>query len=518
MDAPQPEFPRRRPASSLLNLPGRREEYVLTRWLFLRALGLIYLVAFLSLSTQITGLVGRRGILPVEGFLAAASGALGSSAWQQLPTLLWLNHTDAFLRGLCVAGVILAGLVTADLLTLPALAGLWALYLSLFYAGQDFLGFQWDILLLETGFLAIFFAPLSWPGRRPGLPSLSVLWLLRLLVFRLMFGSGVAKLASGDPTWRDLSATAYHYQTQPLPTPLGWVMHHLPMTAHRAEVGFTFVAELIAPFLIFAPRPLRLGGAAVLVVLQFMILLTGNFAFFNWLSIVLCLTLLDDAALRRLWPARLRARLEGQGQREPSPGRRGAHLALFGVLLLFNLTQLARLAGAAASVPGPIEALEKRLAPLQLVNNYGLFASMTTQRPEIVLEGSREGQAWREYRFRYKPGNLRRAPMWVAPYQPRLDWQLWFAALQGSPAQTPWMGPFVWRLLQGEPQVLALLGPPPFPDGPPRFVRGRLYEYTYTTPSQRRATGQWWTRRLLGEYFSPVSLKDLQPPEQATPP
>ncbi|MFC4640485.1 lipase maturation factor family protein [Deinococcus hohokamensis] len=509
MEPPHPT-PARSP-SPLLALLGRRENFILTRWLFLRLLGLIYLAAFLSLGTQITGLVGSRGILPVEHFLTAASGALGDAAWQQVPTLLWLHHSDAFLRGLCVAGVVLAGLVVLDLLTLPALMGLWVLYLSVFYAGQDFMGFQWDILLLETGFLAIFFAPLSWPGRRVGLPSLSVLWLLRLLVFRLMFGSGVAKLASGDPSWRDLSATTYHYQTEPLPTPLGWVMHHLPLTAHRAEVGFTFVAELAAPFLIFAPRPLRLGGAAVMMLLQVVILLTGNFAFFNWLSIVLCLTLLDDAALRRLFPERLRARLQAQHTGEPPQRRRWVHLALFGVLLVLNLTQLARLAG--AFLPAPLEAVEKRLAPLQLVNTYGLFATMTTQRPEIVLEGSNDGRTWREYRFRYKPGSLRRAPGWVAPHQPRLDWQMWFAALQGQPNQTSWMGPLVWRLLQGEPQVTTLLGPP-FSGGPPRFIRGRLYEYTYTTPGQRRATGQWWTRRLLGEYFPPVSLDELGPPPQ----
>lgn len=502
----------RRPTAPLLALLGHRENYVLTRGLFLRALGLVYLAAFLSLGTQITGLVGSRGILPVGDFLTAATSALGDGAWRQLPTLLWLDHSDAFLRGLCVAGVFLAALVVLDLWTLPALAGLWALYLSVFYAGQDFLGFQWDILLLETGFLAIFFAPLSWPGRRGGLPSLSVLWLLRLLVFRLMLGSGVAKLVSGDPTWRDLSATAYHYQTQPLPTPLGWALHHLPLSAHRAEVGFTFVAELVAPFLIFAPRPLRLGGAAVMMLLQVMILLTGNFAFFNWLSLALCLTLLDDAALRRLAPQRLRARLEAHPTGEPTRSRQSAHLALFGLFLMLNLTQLARMVGAEAFIPEPVERLEKRLSSYQLVNTYGLFATMTTVRPEIVLEGSNDGRTWREYRFRYKPGDLRRLPGWVAPHQPRLDWQMWFAALQGSPNQTPWMGPFIWRLLRGEPQVLSLLGPVPFPDGPPRLIRGRLYEYTYTTPERRRLTGQWWTRRLLGEYFPPVSLRDLGPP------
>jgi len=284
-----------------------RQGFVLTRWLFLRLLGLIYLCAFASLWGQLRALIGSHGLLPAVDYLRAVEAATGPARFWALPTLAWLNASDAFIQLLCGAGIVLALLLIVGLLPIPALALLWLAYLSLVNIGQDFLSFQWDALLLETGFLAMFWAP---NGVFPRLkheapPSLGAVWLLRWLLFRLMFFSGVVKLASGDPAWRDLTALSYHYQTQPLPTPLAWYLYQLPLSFHKLSTALTLAVELIVPFAIFAPRRLRLLGAAVLISLQVLIMASGNYAFFNLLAIVLCLTLFDDAALRHILPHRL---------------------------------------------------------------------------------------------------------------------------------------------------------------------------------------------------------------------
>src|SRR5258708_9866823 len=295
--------------------------YVLTRWLFLRLLGVIYLFAFASLWAQIIGLVGSHGISPVADFLNAIPLQYDGEAYRLLPTLVWFNSSDSFLLLLCGAGTVLALLVVVDVLTAPALIALWALYLSLFYAGQDFMGFQWDILLIEAGFLAIFFAPWHILPRlsRQSAPSITVLWLLRLLLFRLMFESGAVKLNSGDPTWRDLMATTYHYFTQPLPTPLAWYMHQLPLPIHEIEVLGTFFVELLVPFLIFLPRRFRLIAAVFIVAQQTIIFLTGNYTFFNLLTMVLCVPLLDDRVLQRVVPQRIAQPMLGDAPLTPSP-------------------------------------------------------------------------------------------------------------------------------------------------------------------------------------------------------
>jgi len=369
-----------------------------------------------------------------------------------------------------------------------ALVAAFVLYLSLVSIGQSFLSFQWDFLLLEAGFLAIFL-----------LPVFPRIWLFRWLLFRLMFLSGTAKLLSHDPTWRNLTALEFHYQTQPLPTVFGWYFHQLPIGYQKASVVFLFFIELVVPFLMFAPRRVRLFAGAMTVALQALIFLTGNYAFFNLLTVALCLSLCDDALLRRF------GRPKPARQRAPSTRlQRAVTAGLFLFIMPASGFELMEIFS--GSVPRPAAAALNWIAPFGVVNTYGLFAVMTTSRPEIIVEGSNDGQTWLEYGFRYKPGDLKRAPVWVQPHQPRLDWQMWFAALNGYQSQ-PWFVNFMVRLLEGSPDVLTLLAVNPFPSSPPRFVRARLYDYQFTTLAERRATGNWWRREPQGEYFPAVSLK-----------
>ena len=501
------------PATSLPAAPAGpparvAPRYILTRWLFLRLLGVVYFSAFASLWPQIPGLIGKNGLLPAADFLAATGIAPGPQQFWLLPTLAWLNPSDGFLLLLCGGGVLLSLLLIAGILPGPVLLLLWVCYLSLVNIGQDFLSFQWDILLLEAGFLAIFLAPGQiWPrSARETPPSRLVLLLLRLLLFRLMFSSGVVKLASGDPTWHNLTALSYHYETQPLPTPLAWYMYQLPLWFHTVSTGFVFVAELAAPFLIFAPRRARFAGAGLLAGLQLLILLTGNFAFFNLLTLALCVLLLDDAVLRRYLPARVRAQLPDAPPPPAAPRyRRLATVPLAAVILLLGAMQLAGILLPELSLPAPALEVAGLAEPFHLVNSYGLFAVMTTTRPEIIIEGSMDGTTWREYGFFAKVGDLRRAPPWVAPHQPRLDWQLWFAALD-SPASPPWFARLMQGLLHGSPEILGLLETDPFPQAPPRYVRALLYNYRFTDVPTRVVSGTWWRRELQGLYFPAISL------------
>jgi len=455
---------------------------ITVRW-FMRSLGLIYLIAFLSLEVQITGLIGAHGILPEERFLAAVRENYGASAWLHVPTLFLFGTSDAMLRLTCVVGAIASLAIIVGYARRLALATAFVLYLSLVHAGQSFLSFQWDFLLLESGFLAMFL--------RPALPRV---WLFRWLLFRLMLLSGAAKLLSHDPTWRNLTALRYHYETQPLPTIFAWYFHHLPLAFQRISCGFMFFAELVVPFLFFAPRRVRFFAAAMTIALQALIFITGNYTFFNLLAMALCLLLYDDTAFRRGQVAGARR----------GPTQRAVSIALSAFILSASGLQL--LETFSGSIPDPAAVMLSDIAPFGVVNTYGLFAVMTTSRPEIIVEGSNDGQTWREYSFRYKPGDLRRAPVWVQPYQPRLDWQMWFAAL-GNYRADPWFVNFAVRLLEGSPDVLALMGQNPFPSGAPRYIRARLYEYRFTTAAERNATGNWWTRELKGEYLPGVSLR-----------
>lgn len=471
------------------------ERYTLVSWIFLRAFGAIYVAAFASFGVQVLGLIGREGISPVGEYFAAAHRAVGSSAYQYLPSLFWVNSSDTVLVAGVGVGVLLGVLVIVDRWTRFALIGLFALYLSYVHAGQEFMSFQWDILLLEVGFLSVFLTG----GSR------IVVWLFRWLLFRYMFMAGIVKLLSGDPTWRDLTALEYHFWSQPLPTPLAWYAAQLPARLLIAGTAATLAIELGSVFLIFLPRRIRAAAALCVLLLQTMIVLTGNYNFFNLLTMLLCIFLFDDAALRVI--AR---RFEPLAQRRaPIPGRSATLIAALLAMLLVpvGLNEVRR-TFTHTELP-VIGSVTRAVAPWFIVNPYGLFAVMTTTRPEIVIEGSADGEVWREYVFRYQPGPLMRPALWNIPHQPRLDWQMWFAAL-GSPRDNPWFVMLLWRLLQGSPPVLALFQSNPFAEAPPKFVRAQYYDYRFADGATHRATGQWWTRRLEGLYFRPVSTADFR--------
>jgi len=472
--------------------------FAATQWLFLRALAIVYALAFASLAGQVMGLFGSAGIAPAAGYLESITRSAHGGAIRFLaaPTIFWMASDDTTLQGMCWVGVVLGIilLVTGfqsgrfERLILVLLYGL---YLSFSSIGQEFLSFQWDSLLLEAGFLAIFL------GRNRVIP-----WMFRWLVFRLFFLSGAVKLLSGDPTWRNLTALDFHYHTQPLPTVLAWYMEKLPSILQRTSTLIVIVVELVVPFLIFLPRRLRFFAAGCVIGLQLLILLTGNYTFFNLLTIAMCLFLFDDRALGRWMP---------QGAQlsvlQPEARRARGTLLLAAVIFalgLFRLGQTLR-----GSLPAPLAAVIRYTAPLQIVNTYGLFAVMTTTRSEIVLEGSADGEAWQAYEFRYKPGALNRAPRWAAPHQPRLDWQMWFAAL-GNYQSNPWFVNMAVRLLEGSPAVTGLLESNPFPGQPPRFVRAMLYEYKFSDFATRRRSGVWWTREPKGLYLPPVALRTEQ--------
>jgi predicted DCC family thiol-disulfide oxidoreductase YuxK len=493
-------------------------DYFLTRWIFLRALGLVYLVAFVSLWLQISGLIGHNGILPADQFMSAVrqqcnEQGIGLERFHLVPTLCWLDASDSFLNFQCAAGTVCAIILIIGIAPVLSLALLWLLYLSLATVGQDFLGFQWDNLLIEAGFLAIFFAPLQWLPRaaRGTPPSRLVLCLLRLLLFKLLFSSGCVKLFSGDPNWRNLTALTFHYQTQPLPTWLGWYASQQPFWFQKFSCAAMFGIELGAPFLIFAPRRIRFLGGAAIASLQMLILLTGNYTFFNFLTLALCLLLLDDFVFQKILPPKLTRLFSINHQLSTiNKLRRWPKVVLTSiafVVIAISLFQVVSLFGTRSGLWFPVAMLENELAPFRTFNSYGLFAVMTTERREIVVEGSNDGVNWLAYEFKYKPGDLNRRPGFVEPFQSRLDWQMWFAAL-GNYQQNTWFEKFCECLLQGSPEVLALLDQNPFPKQPPRFVRAELFDYHFTGLAERRATGAWWKREFIGEYLPPVSLRE----------
>ena len=488
-----------------------RTSNYLTRWLFLRILGFIYLIAFLSIWVQIPGLIGSHGILPAENYLQAIQNNFGSERFWLFPTLYWLNPTDAFLNVLCGGGTILAILLIIGVMPTASLFLLWLFYLSILTIGQDFLSFQWDILLLETGFLAIFFAPLQ---IRPGLsrespPSVTILWLLRWLLFRLIFSSGVVKLMSGDPTWRSLTALNYHYETQPLPTWVGWYMQQLPEFFQMTSVVAMFGVELIVPFLIFTTRKGRQIACGAFILLQLLIMATGNYCFFNLLTLILCVLLLDDSFLKRFFPKPILARfLKTPPQAKPNGTLIKKILIGFLAALIFIVSgiQIKGMFTRGADLPGPAQKVLSWVAPFRTINSYGLFAVMTTTRNEIIIQGSDDQRTWLTYEFKWKPCDIRRRPGWVAPHQPRVDWQMWFAALR-SYEHVPWFTNFLVRLLTGTPEVLDLLDKNPFPDTPPQYIRAVVHEYHFTDLKKKQATGAWWRREFRGLYCPVLSLR-----------
>jgi len=488
--------------------------YHIASALFLRLLGLVYLIAFVSLWTQANGLIGDHGILPAQDYLDDIKQHFDiqfppasplDPIWHT-PTLAWISAHDGFLNFLCASGAILSLALILGLLPMPVLILLWLDYLSLVHVGQDFLSFQWDILLLETGFAAIFLAPFAlrsrlFADRHP--PRLAI-WLLWWLLFRLMFESGAVKLTWNEwalmpdgsripNTWASLTALDFHYWTQPLPIWTSWYFAKLPEWFQKLSVIFVFVVELALPWFIFGPRVLRYVACGGITLLMILIAATGNYNFFNLLTIVLAVLLLDDKA----WPRFLQRSIRGTDWPVlASPTRvRTLFLVPFACFVFVEGALQVKQTAAPSEHYGPSLISQWNLRQFFLVNPYGLFRQMTERRPEILIEGSTDGDNWKPYEFRWKPGDLSRPPRFCTPHQPRLDWQMWFEALNLEGGRmTAWFQSFIKKLLQGEPNVLPLLEENPFPDAPPKFVRVTLYQYHFTDADQRRQTGNWWRR------------------------
>ena len=494
-------------------------------WLFLRVLAVIHAIAFISFWVQLDGLVGPRGLLPAERFFGAVHDRFGASAFAQLPSLCWLFGAGWFLHALCAVGVALALLLFAGIAPALCLALLWACYLSLACAGQIFFNFQWDALLLETTLLAVFLAPWALrPGWRPAEPPRLARWLLWWLLFRLMLLSGLVKLASGDPSWQHLTALVFHHETQPLPTPLAWYASQLP--------------ALVCPFVLRphvcrrTPRPVRAGRAQGRAPCRGACdrRPAGAHRADGQLH-------LFQSSHRRALPAlpgrRLVAPHGGELAQASSPAvveiagadpdgsspgvRRGKRLRYFGrpprwllcpfaafVLCFTSVEAMSDFVPYVASSQA-FEKLNGVIGPFRSLNNYGLFTVMTTTRPELIFEGSNDGIDWRPYEFPHKPGDPARRPDFVAPHQPRLDWQLWFAALE-PPGENRWVLGLCEHLLRGTPQVLSLFSVNPFPGRPPRYIRVVRYEYHFTDAVERARTGNWWKRTVLDFYVPPASL------------
>lgn len=484
---------------------GNNGEYWFARFLFFRLLGLIYLIAFLVAANQFVPLLGKGGIFPVKDFLGALSdyfGPGGAPFWEA-PSIFWLDASDVWLQAIAYLGVGLSLLVVLGWADAILFFILWVLYLSFVNVGQLFYGYGWEALLLETGFLAIFFAPL-WdpsPFSKKAPPGKVMVWLLRWVLFRVMFGAALIKLR-GDPCWRDLTCLDYHFETQPLPNPLSWYFNQLPHLILKMGVLFNHLAELVAPWMILGPRRLRHLGALIMIAFQMTLIFSGNLSWLNYLTIALCLSCFDDRFLQFLFPQRIRQRVydltvEGRTSRL----RRGVQYGLALLVFILSIQPVLNLIS-------PQQAMNLSYNPLHLVNTYGAFGSVTKSRREIILEGTSdekpdESAQWLEYEFKCKPGDVRRAPCVVSPYHYRLDWQMWFAAM-GDVRQSPWVIRLVEKLLEGDEKILGLMGKNPFPEKPPKFIRAQLYEYRMTRFKDH--SPDWWRREKIGTFLPPLSL------------
>jgi len=482
----------------------RPATYAVSSWIFLRLLGVIYLIAFGSFAFQAPGLLGSGGILPVEKFFPAAHEAIGAEAYRLLPSLVWLCPTDATIGILSILGCALALLLVTGFAQGACAVMLWISYLSLMQAGQVFYSFQWDVLLLEAGFLAIFLAPRSLRSRwRSGSPNPVAHFLFLWLLFRLMFASGIVKLTSGDSTWWDLTALHYHWFTQPLPNPVAWYFEQLPSWFQWTSCEAMFLIELVLPFFIFLPRVPRLLAFVGFIGLQLLIAVSGNYGFFNLLSGALALFLVDDI----VWGWRWRRDFSNRERAEVG----GGHVAWAAAVIIVPLSVVPLWSAFRRPLPPalvPLASLYESVAPFHIVNGYGLFAVMTKDRPEITIEGSMDGVTWKPYVFYFKPGPLNRRPPTIPLYMPRLDWQMWFAAL-GRVEENPWFVELLHGLLEARPAVLSLLEVDPFGGAPPRYVRAVVDAYRFGDRALLARTGNWWKSTPKGSYVREVTLEDF---------
>jgi len=478
---------------------------LIARWLFLRALGLIYFSAFFALLFQVRGLIGTQGILPAANYLIQAR-SLGAMRFWDVPSLLWLSSSDRMLMALCWAGLIASLLLVANVWPRATLVVCFVCFLSFVSTAQDFSGYQSDGMLLEAGFLSLFLAPggllAGWGARNP--PPRAAILLLLWEWFRIYFESGVVKLISGDPTWRNLTAMYEYYQNGPLPTWIGWYLQHLPHGFHIATAAATLFMELVLVWMALLPGRWRITCFCIVTAWQIGVIATANYAFLNYLVLVLAILLLNDSTLQRFMPQRWLSGLTLQSEDANSPQPQGAlagvrlTLSAFVFTWIFyaTLAPLVQMFWAAAPLPtSPVAALD----PFRIANQYGLFAVMTPHRYEVEFQGSNDGQTWTAYPFRYKPQDPAKAPGIYAPYQPRFDWNLWFASL-GPSFQSPFVTQTEVLLLLNDRPVLNLFAGNPFGSTPPRYVRTVLWQYWFSTPEQKHQQGLWWRRELLGTY------------------
>jgi hypothetical protein len=468
------------------------DESWLARLVFQRSLAGVYLVAFVVAANQYRALLGEHGLTPVRRYL-------GRESFRRSPSLFHLRHSDRMFLAVCWTGAALA-LATllglTDAVPLPVAMAvwvvLWLLYLSIVNVGQTWYSFGWESLLLEAGFLAIFL------GNDATDPPLLTLLLIRWLLFRVEFGAGLIKLR-GDRCWRDLTCLYYHHETQPMPGPFSWYFHHLPRPLHRVEVAANHVTQLVVPIGLFLPQPVAGTAAAIMIVTQLWLVVSGNFAWLNWITIVLALSVLPDAWLAQVLPG--------------PAAQASVGTPMWFVVLVCAFTGVVVVLSwwPVANLLSRHQKMNASFNRWHLVNTYGAFGSVTKTRHELIVEGTRDphpgpGTEWLEYEFKGKPGDPSRRPRQFAPYHLRLDWLMWFAALSPAYAE-PWFRTFVQRLLEGDRQVTRLLHRDPFPDEPPLFVRARVYRYRFTTRRERAESGHWWARELVGDFLRPVRLQ-----------
>jgi hypothetical protein len=494
------------PRESPADESEKRPTYWLTRFILLRLLGAVYAIGFLTAANQILPLIGSDGLLPIGLFIDHIRPILGSSfsGFLRLPSLFWLIHSDTALLVASWTGFVLSCVVVAGFANALLLATLWGLYMSFVHLGQDWYGYGWEVQLLETGFLAIFLCPLldarPFPRREPPLP---ILWLFRWLIFRMMLGAGLIKLR-GDPAWRDFTALYYHFETQPLPNPLSRWFHFLPKPALRFGVGFNHLAELVAPWLVFWPRFARQIGGATIILFQVVLILSGNLSFLNWLTIIPALACFDDRFWSRILPKILVRRAE-QAALSAAPSK-AMHLTAWAVVSLVALLSFQPV----GNMLSPNQVMNTSFDPLDLVNTYGAFGTVGRQRLNVIFEGtnaavSDESADWKPYPYKGLPVELDKMPPQIAPYQLRLDWQMWFAAMS-TPNRYPWTLHLVWKLLHNDPGALSLFKSNPFPGNPPHYVRAILYQYEFKDPANSK--GAWWSRKELGVWLPPLSADD----------
>ena len=467
--------------------------YRLTRFLILRLLGAVYAVAFLAAVNQVIPLIGAQGILPAAQFLRSAGAAFGSAGagFAHLPSLFWFTHSDTALLTVAWTGLALSCVVLAGFANAPLMAALWFLYMSLVNVGQDWYGYGWEIQLLETGFLGIFLCPLLDPRPFPKRdPPVQVIWLFRWLICRIMLGAGLIKLR-GDEAWGNWTALYYHFETQPLPGPLSRWFHFLPRWVLRVGVGYNFLAELVAPWFVFWPRLGRHIAGVVIIFLQVILIVSGNLSFLNWLTIVPALACFDDGFWRRPLLAA-----------EPT---RATTVTAWVVTALIGVLSIQPVLNLLSNQ----QVMNTSYDPFCLVNTYGAFGSVGRERLNVVFEGTMDTvpddrATWKAYPYKGLPVAPDRRPPQVAPYQLRLDWQMWFAAM-ATPREYPWTLTLVWKLLHNDPGAVGLFAGNPFPEGPPRYIRAVLYRYSFAKPGN----GLGWNRQRVGDVWLPaMSVND----------